>query len=225
MSIDLRKKTISLGEGKKITVTESGWDFSFRYDELDKTMQALETEDKVFKFFCVNYYPMLASSVEGDIPSAEEAFSLPYETLDEWYMAAWKLNPDLYPGELHKPKQETIELRNGFKITMEESLGRPSFMIRFYALELLAEEHPFTDDERGQVFQLIFYPKLAACCVSNSLPPASEVRHYPRTEINKWMAASRALNPEWYASPEEKVEQQVESQQKKKKANRKPSNG
>lgn len=225
MSIDLRKKTLSLTEGKTITVIESGWDFGFRFDELDKEMQNLETDDKVFKFFCVNYYPMLASCVEGDVPSPQEAFALPYEKLDEWYITIWKLNPDLYPEEYHKPKQETVELRDGFSITMEESLGRPSFMIRFYQLELYANEHPFENDERGQVFQSVFYPKLAACCITNSLPPAEEVRHYPRVEINKWMTVSRALNSDWYASPEEKAEQKVEVSQKKKKGNRKPSSG
>src|SRR5688572_21206374 len=110
MSIDLRKKTISLTEGKTVTIVESGWDFSFRFDELDKAMEKLETEDKVFKFFCVNYYPMLASCVEGDVPSAQEAYKLPHEVLDEWYTTNWKLNPDLYPDGLHNPKQQTIKL-------------------------------------------------------------------------------------------------------------------
>ena len=173
----------------------------------------------------LNYYPMLASCVEGEVPSAQEAYNLPQGKLDEWYMANWKFNPDLYPEEIHKPKQETIELRDGKKIIMEESLGRPSFMLRFYQLELQAEEHPFTDDERGQVFQLIFYPKLAACCTINSLPPANEVRHYPRTEINKWMSVSRTLNPDWYASPEEKVKEKVVGEQKKRSRSKKRSNG
>lgn len=225
MSIDLRKKTISLTEGKTITVVESGWDFSFRFDELDKEMEKLKTDDKVFKFFCVNYYPMLASCAEGDVPSAQEAYELPVEVLDKWYMTNWKLNPDLYPDDLHDPKQQSVKLRDGKIIIMEESLGRPSFMIRFYKLELQAEEHPFTDDDRGQVFQLIFYPKLAACCMSDNLPSAETIRHYPRVEINKLMAVSRELNSDWYASPEEKIEIKAEVQEKKKKGNKKHSSG
>ncbi|MEO6565201.1 MAG: hypothetical protein ABIO63_04135 [Casimicrobiaceae bacterium] len=225
MSIDLKKKTISLTEGKTVMVAESGWDFSFRFDELDKEMEKLETDDKVFKFFCVNFYPMLASCVEGFTPSAQEAYELPREVLDEWYVTNWKLNPDLYPEEFHDPIQKIVELRDGLKITMEESLGRPSFMIQFYKLELQAEEHSFTEDERGQIFQLIFYPKLAACCITDNLPSAEEVRHYPRVEINKLMEASRTLNPDWYASPEEKVEVKSQVEQSKKKGNRKRSNG
>ena len=225
MSIDLRKERITLAEGKTITITESGWDFSFRFDELEKAMQKLETKDKVFKFFCVNYYPLLASCVEGNLPTPQEAFALPREILDQWHLAVWKLNPDLYADELHEPKREQVKFRDGFKITLEESIGRPSFLLRFYELELQAEEHPLQDDERGQVFQLIFYPKLAACCITNSLPPAEVVRHWPRTEINHWMTASRELNPDWYATPEEKVEQKIQTTEKKKKVSRKRSHG
>ena len=225
MSIDLKKETISLGEGKTIIVTESGWDFSFRFDELEKEVQKIETDNKVFKFFCVNYYPLLASCVEGNPLSAQEAFALSRETLDQWHIAVWKLNPDLYSDELHEARSEQVEFRDGFKITLEEGLGRPSFLLRFYELELQAEENPLTDDERGQVFQLIFYPKLAACCITNSLPPAEVVRSWPRTEINRWMTASRELNPDWYASPEEKVEQKIQTTEKKKKVSRKHSRG
>jgi len=225
MSIDLRKETISLKEGKTLTIMESGWDFSFRFDELEKEMQKVDTRDKVFKFFCVNYYPLLASCVEGILPSPQEAFALPREILDKWHLTTWKLNPDLYADELHKPMREEIEFRDGLKVTMEESLGRPSFVIRFYELELYAEEHPMENDERGQVFQLIFYPKLAASCVTNILPSAEEVRHWPRTEINRWMEISRRLNSDWYATPEEKVEQRVVTSEKKKKVGRLRSRG
>src|SRR4026208_1549422 len=100
MSMQLKKKEVILdSKGKRrIVVTEAGWDYSFRFTEIDKEMTPLLQDaslDDTFKFFCNNYYALLASCVEGEVPAPEEAYKLPRLYLDNWYMAVWELNQDI----------------------------------------------------------------------------------------------------------------------------------
>jgi len=224
--MDLKKKEVFLGKGKPVTlVSESGWDYTFRFSEIEKTFQKMfeqEGYDKLFKFFCENYYSLMAACSSGYVPEPEEAFSLPRLYLDNWYLTVWEMNEEIIGKPYLKSlEHEEVVFRDRSSVFVWAANGMPSFILRLAELEFYAEEHPFEDDPKGQVFQSSFYPKMAACCNGSDPPEAAEVRSWPRSEIYKWMEASRRLNPDWYITVEKKAEEaEVKKQKKTKKRSR-----
>lgn len=222
MSIELTKEEITIGD-KLITIIEADWDFTFRFSLLDKQMAEREketpSEDKTFAFFCLNYYPLMASCVLGDPPTAEEAYALPRGELDKWYLALWRLNVDIVkspaPAALEKEK---VTFRDGSEIVVYANHGLPSFSLKLHEYETYAQDHIIEGDAQGQIFSLMFYPKLAASCNGSSPPPVDDVRKWPRSEIMKWMEVTQRLNPEWFATPEEQKKTGDEKRKKVKKS-------
>lgn len=233
MSMQLRQKEVILDTSgtRKITVVEAGWDYSFRYSELEKALEKyLSSEENLanyfpdastaetFKFFCKNYYPFMASCViEGEVPAPEEAFALPRMYLDNWYLTVWELNEDIIGSPCPKTiEHEEVFFRDGSKLIVWEAKGLPSFLLKLVELEEYASQHPLEGDPQGQIFASLFYPKMAASCNGHGeVPDSVTVRNWPRSEIQKWMEASRRLNPEWYAVKE--AEEERVSQERKKK--------
>jgi len=202
--MELNKKKVSVSQNgkKKITVCEASWDYSFRFDQLDKSMETAIQEAQLgagFEFFCKNYYPLMASCVEGEVPTPQEAFEFPRMCLDNWYLAFWELNEDIIGiPYLKTMEQEEVVFRDGSIIHVWRANGLPSFLIRLAELESHATDHPVEDDPQGQLFNLMFYPKMVAACNGSDIPDAASVRNWPRSEINKWLEASRRMNPDWF---------------------------
>jgi len=220
MSMQIRQKDVIISaDGEKITVAEAGWDYSFKFTELEKELlPKLQDSDQseTFKFFLNNYYSLMASCVVGDVPSAEEAFRMPRTYLDNWYLAVWELNEDI----IGKPYVKTLEseevtFRDGNTIHIFKAEGLPSFIIKLVELEEYANKHPIEDDPQGQLFQLMFYPKMAAACNGSTIPSAEEARSWPRAELNKWMSASRRMNSEWYVTAQPEIEETNKKKERK----------
>ena len=222
MTMQLRQKEVVLdGSGsRKIIVCEAGWDYSFRFSELEKELEPLLADPNhngTFKFFCKNYYSLMASCVEGEVPTPQEAFALPRLYLDNWYWTVWELNEDTIGSPCPKEtNHEEVKFRDGSSVFVWQSHGLPSFVLKLVELENEAVENPLEDDPQGQMFVSLFYPKMAASCNgSGTIPSALEVRNWPRSEIEKWLAPSRRLNPTWYAISEKEKEQEVTEKKKK----------
>lgn len=222
MSMQINQKDVIINtKGDKITIVEAGWDYSFRFNELDKSLEPklLDPDlDETFKFFLSNYYALIASCVVGEPPSAEEAFGMPREYLDNWYLTVWELNEDIIGRPyVRNLENEEVEFRDGNTIHIFRADGLPSFILKLIDLEAYARENPIEDDPQGQLFQLMFYPKMAAGCNGSALPSAAEARTWPRAELNKWLEASRRMNPEWYITvqPEEVSAEEKKREQEK----------
>jgi hypothetical protein len=219
--MQLRKKEVILDAtgARKIVVSEAGWDYTFRFDATDKEIQQKlrdPNHNDVFKFFCTNYYSLIASCAEGEVPTAEEAFALPRLYLDNWYLTVWELNEEIIGSPCIKElESEKVTFKDGEYLYVFRSSGLPSFVLKMVELETYAVQHPVENDPQGQMFCSIFYPKMAGACNGSVVPNALTVRNWPRSEIAKWLDASRRLNPEWYAVSEETQKEKV-SQTKKK---------
>jgi len=217
--MQLRKLDVVLGD-KKIAVQEADWNYSFRFSELERELVPLlkdPNHSETFKFFCRNYYSLMASCVVGVSPTPQEAFGLPSLYLDNWYFAVWETNEDLIGSPCPSATEhEEVTFRDGSSLIIWQSHGLPSFVLKLVELENEAVQNPLEDDPQGQMFVSLFYPKMAASCNgSTDVPDALTVRNWPRSEIQKWMDASRRLNPNWYAVTQEEKEKVVAGKKKK----------
>lgn len=219
MSMQLVQKEVSIGKSK-LLVTEADWNYSYRFSDADKSVESIVADpatDEVFKFFCQNYYPLMVSCVIGECPTAEEAYELSGKYLDDWYKTVWELNPDIILKPYrHDIDLETVEFRDGSKLTILEMEGLPSATLKLIQLENEAINHPLENDPAGQMFISLFYPKMVASCNgSKDIPDALTVRDWPRSEIEKWLSASRRLNPGWFMVSEEDKTEVVKVNKKK----------
>lgn len=222
MSMQLKQKEVLLSSSgdKKILVSEAGWDYTFRFSETEKELEpklADPNHNEIFKFFCRNYYALMASCVVGDVPSPEEAFALERQYLDNWYLTVWELNPEIITLPLEGVLEaEKVDFRDGSYVYVFRARGIPSFMLKLIELERQALDHPLENDPSGQMFVSLFYPKMAAACNGSAdVPDALTVRNWPRAEIGKWMDASKRLNPEWFAMDEEVQAEEAKANKKK----------
>jgi hypothetical protein len=219
--MQLRRKEVVLGETERIVVCEAGWDYSFRFTENEKELEPLLADpasSETFKYFCRNYYSLMASCVvEGNTPTPQEAFALSRLHLDNWYFTVWELNEDIIGSPCPKATEhEEVEFRDGSSVTVWQSHGVPSFVLKLIEIEDYATKNPLEGDPAGQVFYSMFYPKLAASCNgSSNIPDGREVRNWPRGEIQKWLEASRRLNPDWFVITEKQQEETAQSKKKK----------
>jgi hypothetical protein len=224
MRLKTKEVLLDASGSKKIVVTEAGWDYSFRFSETEKAIATYLTDNnynKTFKFFCQNLYPMLASGVvRGEVPSPPEAFAMEGMYLNNWYLSFWELNEDIIGRPYTKTiNHEQVVFKDGTSVVVWEAQGLPSFTLKLIELEYAATDHPLEDDPEGQLFVSLYYPKMAASCNgSRDIPDAMTVRNWPRTEINKWIAASQKMNPDWWLLAEE--QKQEAAQQKRKKPRR-----
>ena len=72
-------------------------------------------------------------------------------------------------------------------------------------------------EQKVQFFRLNIYPKMAACS-EGDVPSEEEARRMPSTELNKWYAAAKKVNPDWFAVFDQAVNQtaeQLAAEQKK----------
>lgn len=106
---------------------------------------------------------------------------------------------------------EKVEFRNGSSLTVREATWREDTLLM--ELELSANERNQAEVKsqdgqeqirlsleqlRVQFFRLNIYPKLAACS-KGDVPTEDDAMVMPATELNKWFAAARRVNPTWFA--------------------------
>lgn len=193
--MELRNKTIRLMDGKNLVVHEADASYDARMSLLVNDANEARHDDKTFLFFWRMYYPILASCTGGEVPSPAEAFALPPEILDAWYLAVWELNQDIL-GEVKVPQKEAVVFRDESSLTVHETLDLPSFMLKIVRLEedaLARENTPASEVS----FRTYIYPRIAGCSVGN-IPSVDEAVKYPRVELAKWSAVAMNLNPKLF---------------------------
>lgn len=222
--MELLTKTIGLADGRKITVCEADATFDARMAQIVAQANEAGEEDSAFLFFYRTFYPVLGACSRGDVPGPQEAYKLPDEKLDEWYRAAWKLNPDIL-GEFKKQgRREILEFRDGKKIVVCETQDLPSFVMRMIRLEVEEIERKDVPSEEKS-FREYIYPKIAGCTDGKDIPSVAEAIGYPRAEIAKWSAVALELNPNWFQAIYDEAERLSQEKDKvKKKRSRRAHN-
>lgn len=190
--MELRTKIVSLMDGKNLVVHEADASYDARMALLVGEANEAKHADKVFLFFWRTYYPMFAACSDGEVPSPAEAFALPPEILDAWYLAVWELNQDIL-GEVKVPQKEAVVFRDESRLVVHETRDLPSYMLKIVRLEedaLAREDTPASEVS----FRTYIYPRIAGCSVGD-VPDVEAAVRFPRVELAKWSAATMKLNP------------------------------
>jgi hypothetical protein len=109
-------------------------------------------------------------------------------------------------------KRETVKFRDGTKLIVTEANWAAS--IKLQDLEEQAKATPL-EDPISQRFNLLVYPKLAACS-SGKVPSMQEGLAMPSVELDKWFLAVKRLNPDWFMLvPDKLIEESPEALAKK----------
>lgn len=199
--MQIQTETLKLSDGRTITVSENDWGIARRLKHLtDQARQSESVEDQksAWIYFQRDLYPLLAAPSTGDVPDVIDAYAMPRDELDLWYLAVWRLNAEWFAKPFDEETRiETVIFRDGSKIKLVEESGMPGIVLRLLDLEDEAMLEP-NDDPDIQIFRLSFYPKMAACVIEGDVPPADLLRKWPTSEINKWYEATRRVNPEWF---------------------------
>ncbi len=109
MPFTLASEKLEFRDGTSLTVSEATWLEDTKLLELEdqaRLVNDAETkaaegreltrlEQKV-QFFRLNIYPKMAACSTGDVPSEEEARSMPSSELNHWYAACKRVNPDWF---------------------------------------------------------------------------------------------------------------------------------
>jgi hypothetical protein len=232
VTIQIQTETIELAPEMVITVSEATWSSEFIRSQLVEEAKKIEEQqkkakevgqiqeiDKTLGYFRSELYPLMACCVAGQVPSAEEAYALPRTKLDEWYLAVWRLNPDMFTLGYHEGSSEVVQFRDDTTITIYENRGLPSFLLRLFELEQHALDHPL-EDTQAQVFQSSFYPKMAGCVNGSKIPDVQTALTWPQSELNKWFTAARRLNGDWFTALDQASQAAADETRTKKKGKR-----
>ena len=109
-------------------------------------------------------------------------------------------------------KSETIELRDGSKITVTEANWPTD--VKLAQLQKEAQDNPRSDPNR-QFYAMAIYPKLVACSTGD-IPTEEDAFLMPSVEHDKWYGAASTLNPRWFA-PMESAASKINADELKKK--------
>jgi len=109
-------------------------------------------------------------------------------------------------------KSETIEFRDGTKLTVTEANWPAD--VKVSEMEREAENNPRKDNQR-QFYAMAVYPKLAACSTGD-IPTEEQAFLMPSAEHDKWYNAAARVNPNWF-DPLEKAAKQLSTEAMKKK--------
>jgi hypothetical protein len=195
--MELLKKTIDLADGLQVTVCEADATFDARMGIQANKAEKEAGGDPVFNFFRATFYPILYACTRGDVPTAEQAFALPDEKLNEWYRAVWELNPDIL-GVYEVGHQVLIHtLRDGREIQIHETHDLPSYVLRLIRLEVEAQKKEDAPEEE-RTFRNFVYPKIAACSNGSQVPSADDAVKLPRVDITAWASHAMTLNSKWF---------------------------
>jgi len=106
-------------------------------------------------------------------------------------------------------KSETVEFRDGTKITVTEENWDIGTRLELMEREL-RESKGVTPEEYAR---RSLYNRMAACS-SGDVPTEAEARQWPSAELDKWYFAAKRINPGWFAAFDAAVDQ-AQAQKKK----------
>lgn len=194
----LKSKPFTFSDGREIMVSESTWDSSSIRSRIEEQARADRARlngsgDPAFFYFLEAFYSYMASCSSGDVPGAEEAYILPDEDLDSWFLSVVEVNPESFIT-IDRTKRGEVSFRDGSRLEIVSSF-LPSSGIRRARLEEEGLKRETDPDNPKDVFAVYLYPILASCSLGE-IPPADEVRKtWPELEIYKWRDAVEAINP------------------------------
>ncbi len=127
---------------------------------------------------------------------------------------------------------EKVEFRDGTSLTVSEATWLEDTKLLEYEdaarltndVELKKAEGRTLSriEQKVQFFRLNIYPKLAACS-SGDVPSEEEARQMPSSELNRWYAACKRVNPDWFSVFEQAMNQTAEQlAEEQKKSGKKP---
>lgn len=171
--------------------------------------------NKELLFFQEVLYSGLAAYSTGDVPALQDAFTLSDENIDLWHLAVAELNPSRYVVQAYE--QEALEI--GERRITVLSL-RPSVLMRRAHLEQESEQQQPLQNQRSEVFRVVYYPRLAGCSIGD-VPSEIEARQELSVdELEAWYDVAKRMIPPWFLPVEEiaqKNELESKQDQRKKK--------
>ena len=210
----LRTEEVRLKNGKTIVITEENWDVSMTLSEERRKSLEDPLEDKRLQYFREEIYPLIFAPASGDVPAMNEAYAMVEnspEEINEWYRAVQRINPIWFEWLQHHDSEQVVFSDESVLYVTDGNI--PSGFMRIWDLEHM---EPIRDsDTKTQIFQFVFYSKLAACSIG-SVPSIDEARLMPTAELDKWYAATNRVNPHWFKAMQDlKTETDAETLKKK----------
>lgn len=204
------RKTIKLSDGREITVEESTWETASKRSAMEERTRAEKSKlngsgDAILFYFVETYYSYMSSCSTGSFPDPLESLSLPDEDLDRWYEAVIEVNPEAFLP-VDRSREGEVVFRDGSSFRIVSSY-RLSVSMKRARLE---EEALRKEEDRNNpkdVFSVVLYPILASCSIGDVPDPETIRRTWPETEIYKWRDAVKEVNPQWFMSDEQLLEQ------------------
>jgi hypothetical protein len=103
--MELKSEVVKFRDGTSLTVTEANWDMSMRLQQKEEQASKDKLESSARQLFHVLIYPKLEACSTGQVPTETEAYDMPATELNEWYIAAQRVNGHWFK-ELEEPKTE-----------------------------------------------------------------------------------------------------------------------
>jgi hypothetical protein len=199
----LAEKEFRFQDGRELKVLEASWDRASLRSTIEEQARADKTRlngsgDPVLLYFKEVFYASLASCSLGNVPSAEEALSLPDQDLDSWWLSVVEVNPETY-ARVDRAVEGIVEFRDGSSFRILSGY-LPSVTMRRLRLEAEALGREEDREHPKDVFSVYLYPILASCSIGD-IPSAEEIRKtWPEAELYKWRDAVEQINPQWFSS-------------------------
>lgn len=229
--MDLSRKTFTFSDGRKVEVFESTWESSTLRSRITETARANQARlngsgDPDFLFFIEEFYSYMASCTSGDVPSPEEAYTLPDTDLDGWLLAVIEVNPESFI-KIDRTARGEVTFRDGTRFEIVSSY-LPSVSIKRKRLETEGLKKEPDPNNPKDVLSVYLYPILAACSIGE-IPSPDEIRQgWPEMELYKWRDAIEEINPHLFGSTVEAGERSLQEEkalEKKKERPRRRSRG
>lgn len=217
-------KPFTFTSGSQIEIWQPSWDMSMELREIEDLARAEKAKQNGsgnpdFFYFYEQIYAPLAACSEGDVPTAESAFTLSPPDLDGWYQVARQVYPRWFEsGEL---TERVVTFSDGSTLTVLSK--RPSVLLRRFQLEQEVDRGEPLESIKKEAFRVNYYPKLAGCSIGDV--PTMEVARtqWGEDDLQAWYDGAVQVIPEWFLHLEEIVERNqraAEALERKKKRRR-----
>lgn len=224
--MDLARKKFTFTDGREIEVFESTWESASIRSRIEERARSDRSRlngsgDPTFLFFMETFYSYLASCSRGAVPEAEEAYTLPDEDLDRWYLSVVEVNPESFI-RVDRTARGEVEFRDGSRFEIV-SYYVPSVILRRMRLEEEALRREPDPNNPKDVFAVYLYPILASCTIGELPGPQTVRETWPELEIYKWRDAVADVNPQLFGDVEKLASQETRAVEKKSKKPRRRS--